>query len=251
MIKNSNVVVNLIGPRRKLKKIEDFQHVNIGLAERIAKACAKKGVSRLIHFSAAAADPNSPSLDFQTKWHGEQAVKAAFPDATIFRPCAIYGQNDTFAHVIVRQMTFFFNHMVLVYDDCTTKKQPIREHDVSLALLNALKLEETKGKTYELGGPHVLSMLEIHEILFNALSLNPKIAYVNRDLAMALAKRIYNWEFFGEEVLRKKLIPEVVSGKVGTIQDLHVDPVSFKNGLHELVAQNLYNLGLNDEDSEN
>ena len=99
---------------------------------------------RLIHFSAAAADPDSPSLDFQTKWHAEQAVKAAFPDATIFRPCTIYGQNDTFAHVIVRQMAFFWNHFVCVYDDCKTLKQPIKEHDVSLAVLNALKLEESK-----------------------------------------------------------------------------------------------------------
>lgn len=81
---------------------------------------------RLIQFSAAAADPESPSLDFQTKWHAEQAVKAAFPDATIFRPCTIYGQNDTFAHVIVRQMAFFWNHFVCVYDDCSTLKQPIR-----------------------------------------------------------------------------------------------------------------------------
>lgn len=140
MIKNSNVVINLIGPRRKLKKRQDFEYVNIDLAERIAKACAKQGVMRLIHFSAAAADPNSPSLDFATKWQGEQAVLSAFPNATIMRPCTIYGMNDTFAHVILRQLTFFFNYFVMVYDDCTTKKQVIREHDVSLAVLNALKL---------------------------------------------------------------------------------------------------------------
>lgn len=100
--------------------------MNIDIAERIARACSKAGVHRLIHFSAAAADPDSASLDFQTKWHAEKAVLAAFPNATIMRPCTIYGQNDTFAHVIVRQLTFFLNHFVLVYDDCTTKKQPIR-----------------------------------------------------------------------------------------------------------------------------
>lgn len=46
-----------------------------------------------------------------------------------------------------------------------------------------------------------------------------------------------------------EIIPEVVTGKYGTIQDLHVDPVSFKNGIYELISQNLYNLGLRDEDS--
>ncbi len=96
---------------------------------------------RLIHFSAAAADPNSPSLDFQTKFEGEKAVRAEFPDATIFRPCTIYGQNDTFAHVILRQLVFFMNKFVFVYDDCETLKQPIRDYDVAEAVLNALKME--------------------------------------------------------------------------------------------------------------
>jgi len=106
--------------------------------------CAKKGIHRLIHFSAAGAHPNSPSLDFETKYYGEQAVKAAFPNATIFRPCTIYGQNDHFAHIILRQSLFFWHKFVLVYDDCTTKKQPIKDSDVALAVLNALKLEHTK-----------------------------------------------------------------------------------------------------------
>lgn len=29
MIKNSNVVINLVGPRHKLKKREDFEWINI------------------------------------------------------------------------------------------------------------------------------------------------------------------------------------------------------------------------------
>ena len=159
MVKNSNVVINLVGPRFYLKKKQDFEFVNIDIAERIAKACKKQGVMRLIHFSAAAADPNSPSLDFQTKYEGEEAVKAAFPDATIMRPCTMFGIGDHFAHIALRQSYFFFNKFVPVYDDCTTIKQPIRDHDVSLCVLNALKLDETKGKTYELGGPHQLSTL--------------------------------------------------------------------------------------------
>jgi hypothetical protein len=32
MIKNSNVVINLLGPRHKLKKREDFEFINIEVA---------------------------------------------------------------------------------------------------------------------------------------------------------------------------------------------------------------------------
>lgn len=116
----------------------------------------------MIHFSSAAADPNSPSLDFQTKYEGERAVKAAFPNVTILRPTHVFGIDDYFTSIVRRQATFFFNRFVFVYDDCSTLKQPIRDHDVSRCVLNALKLDETKGKTYDLGGPHVLSTLDMH-----------------------------------------------------------------------------------------
>jgi nucleoside-diphosphate-sugar epimerase len=67
-------------------------------------------------------------------------VKKAFPNATIFRPCPIYGNNDYFASNIQRQFYFFWNRFVLVYDDCLAKKQPIKEDDVARCVLNALKL---------------------------------------------------------------------------------------------------------------
>jgi hypothetical protein len=78
---------------------------------------------------------------------------------TIFRPCPVFGLNDNFASIIRGQINFFWNKFVPVYDDCLTKKQPIRDNDIAKCVLNALKLEESKGKTYELGGPHVLTKL--------------------------------------------------------------------------------------------
>ena len=59
MVSNSNVVINCLGPRKSKKNREDFEFINMEAAERIAHACKKKGVLRLIHISAAAADPNS------------------------------------------------------------------------------------------------------------------------------------------------------------------------------------------------
>lgn len=41
-------------------------------------------------------------------------------------------------------------------------------------------------------------------------------------------------------------IPEVVSGNYGTIQDLHVDPVSFKNGIFTIMREYIFNPALND-----
>jgi hypothetical protein len=41
-------------------------------------------------------------------------------------------------------------------------------------------------------------MLEIHEIIFNMLKVTSKLAYVNPNFAMGVAKYLYNWELFGQ-----------------------------------------------------
>ncbi len=54
--------------------------------------------------------------------------------------------------------------------------------------MNALKLPETSGNTYELGGPNVYSMLEIYETIFNLIQRPPKLVYFNRELALKIGK---------------------------------------------------------------
>ena len=128
-----------------------LQQVNINIARRIAEACQRNpGVKRLIHFSACGASADSPSMDWQTKFYGEQEVLDAFPNATVFRPATVYGRNDKFTRTWWTQRDYLYNFNV-VTDDCTSKRQPIYVHDVAQCVLNALKLEETAGRTYELG----------------------------------------------------------------------------------------------------
>lgn len=72
VIKNSNVVINLVGPKQKVKYLKDAEYININISKRIAKACARNpNVKRLIQFSAAGAANDSPSIDFRTKWVAE------------------------------------------------------------------------------------------------------------------------------------------------------------------------------------
>ena len=151
VIANSNVVINLLGPRKKIKSPKDFEYINRTVPRRIAQACARnKNVVRLVHFSAVGAEQNSQSQDFRTKALGELDVMEAFPNATILKPTTVYGPNDYFMRLWLSQKNFFYNFNV-VTDDCKAKRQPIFVTDVAMATLNALKLHETCGKTYELG----------------------------------------------------------------------------------------------------
>jgi NADH dehydrogenase (ubiquinone) 1 alpha subcomplex subunit 9 len=151
VIANSNVVINLLGPRKKVKNIKEFEYINRTVPRRIAQACARNpNVIRYLQFSAVGADVKSQSMDFRTKALGEQDVMEAFPNTTIIRPTTVYGPNDYFMRLWLAQKNFFYNFNV-VFDDCKAKRQPIFVTDVAMATLNALKMHETCGKTYELG----------------------------------------------------------------------------------------------------
>lgn len=112
----------MVGPRRKIKTLQDAENININIARRVAKACARNPeVKRLIHFSAAGAAPDSPSVDLRTKYIAEQEVLDIFPNATIIRPCTVYGMNDYFVKSWLIQREFF-HHYNIVTDDCTAKR---------------------------------------------------------------------------------------------------------------------------------
>lgn len=150
-IANSNVVINLLGPRKNIKNIRDFEYINTIVPRRIAEACSKNpNIIRLIHFSACGADTKSASLDLRTKAVGEMEVLEAFPNATIIRPSTVYGPNDYFMRLWLSQKNFFYNFNI-VFDDCKAKRQPIFVTDVAACVLNALKMHETCGKTYDIG----------------------------------------------------------------------------------------------------
>lgn len=61
-------------------------------------------------------------------------------------------------------------------------------NDVALAVVNALKMPETIGQTYELGGPHVYSLLECYELMHNVVQRPPKLAYVNKNTLLKIGK---------------------------------------------------------------
>lgn len=69
------------------------------------------------------------------------------------------------------------DNTILMIDRGRAKRQPCIDNDIALAIINILKLDESRGQTYELGGPHVYSLKELFEFLAN--NLNQRHVYVN------------------------------------------------------------------------
>src|SRR6185437_9059997 len=84
-IQGADVVINLIGILAENSQ-GSFDRVHGKLPGRIAAAAAAAGVRHLVHVSAIGADAHSASAYARTKAAGEEAVRAALPQATIIRP---------------------------------------------------------------------------------------------------------------------------------------------------------------------
>ena len=180
-IKDSNVVVSCVGSNIWAKTDKDFEDANIRVPVAIAKAAkSSKKVKRFIYLSAAAADPNSHSRKLRTKWIGEQEVKEIFPDVTILRPTYIFNilhPNLTIAGKWGMMMKMF-NRMNWQIEGMNSKIQPVFVNDIALAMLQCLKMEETIGQSYDLGGPHIYTYQEVYEQFFNLTNIKPYTAVV-------------------------------------------------------------------------
>ncbi len=180
VLEGATAAVNLVGLLKG-----DMQAAHVAGAENIARAAAAAGLDALVHISAIGADPASESLYGHTKGVGEEAVRAAFPAATIVRPSIIFGRDDQFTNRFAGLVTA--SGVVPVIRGAT-KFQPAHVGDVARAI--ALAVTDSGihgGQTYELGGPDIISMADVMAWIAQEVGRTPKFVPVPDAAAKLLA----------------------------------------------------------------
>jgi len=160
-MRDSEVAINLVGILTESGK-QTFEAVQAAGAAIVAKAAAAAG-ARMVHVSAIGADAQSTSRYARAKAIGEQAVLSAIPAATIMRPSVVFGPEDQFTNRFAGLARL--SPALPLIGGGTTKLQPVYVGDVATAVANAVDGKTKPGATYELGGPEVLTMREIMEII--------------------------------------------------------------------------------------
>ena len=121
--------------------------------------------------------------------------------------------------------------------------QPVFANDVANAALNILKMDESIGQTYDLGGPHVYSVDEIYEQFFNATMIKPYIVPVPLEKATSLMRsplissfeRYYADIYLKPHFLIEEALNVVCRKDAKGFKDLHMTPISFGQKVPELV----------------
>src|SRR5467141_3656645 len=160
-MRGADAAINLVGILAE-GGAQTFDAVQAAGAGAVARAASAVG-ARMVHVSAIGADENSPSRYAQAKAAGEKAVLAAVPSATIMRPSIVFGPEDQFTNRFASLARM--SPMLPLIGGGLTRLQPVYVGDVATAVADAVDGKTKAGATYELGGPEVLTMREIIEII--------------------------------------------------------------------------------------
>lgn len=151
----ADAVVNLVGAFAG--DLDALQGEGTG---RIAEAAKAAGAQAFVHISALGANADSPADYARTKAEGEAAVLAAFPAATILRPSILFGPDDNFVN---RFAGLISSLPVMPVFGPEAKMQPVFVDDAAEAVAVAAGNPGAHGgKTYEIAGPEVITMIEFN-----------------------------------------------------------------------------------------
>ncbi|MBU6157042.1 MAG: complex I NDUFA9 subunit family protein [Alphaproteobacteria bacterium] len=228
-VRGAAYVVNLVGILRPGGG-QSFEAIHAAGPDAVAQACAAEGVEGLVQMSAIGADPNSNSAYSRSRAEGEAATRAAFPSAVVLRPSVVFGTGDGFFNLFARLMRFtrvFFPS----FGGGRTKFQPVYVGDVADAVSIALRTPAHRGRIFELGGPAVMSLQEILDLI--ARETGRSFIYLPVPFFLLdIMSLLTGWLPFAPmtydqaKLLRKDNVVKVGAdaARVGTFADLGITP---------------------------
>jgi uncharacterized protein YbjT (DUF2867 family) len=159
-VRGMEVVVHLVAIRQGGR--DAFQRVMVGGTRNLLAAC-DAGVQRFVLMSALGTSEETKDLVpyFEAKWTQEQDVKASGLEHVIFRPSFIFGRDGGILPTFMKLARLA--PVTGIVGSGKQRIQPIWIDDVAAHFAAAIDKDEAAHRTFELGGPDVVSWDELWE----------------------------------------------------------------------------------------
>jgi len=141
---------------------ERFESIHVGGTTNLVQAAGD--LDRFIYISALGAETESTDY-FRTKHEAESVVTGAGDPYTILRPSIVFGGDDSFITLLIDQTDSL--PFAPVLGDGQYRLQPIYAGDVAEIIAQALEDEETAGAVYEIGGPGVITLEQLVDMIMD------------------------------------------------------------------------------------
>jgi NADH dehydrogenase len=168
-VQDADVVVHLVAIRQGGP--EDFERIMVGGTRNLIAAAKEAGVGRFVLMSALGMTEETKDIVpyYDAKWSQEQDLKASGLEHVIFRPSFIFGRDGgilpTFRKLArVAPVTG-------IIGSGEQRIQPIWIDDVGAYFARSVDKPEAANRTFELGGPDVVSWNEFWQRLRAVLGI--------------------------------------------------------------------------------
>ena len=222
-IKNSDIVINLIGILYETRK-QKFFNIHANIPETVAKICSDSDVKKFIHVSAIGANENSKSFYQKSKYQGELKALNNFKKTVIIRPSVVCGTEDNFTNLFSKLSIL----PVIPIVGINYKFQPILVDDVADSIVQAIEIKGNEGKIYEIGRPKIISFGDMVKSILK--TINKKRFVVPMPMPIAKIQSMITDLLPFPPILTKdqcEILSEadnVVSNNHLTLKDLDIDP---------------------------
>ena len=190
-----------------------FDALHVEGARTVAHIADAAGARRLVHISALGASLDSPSAYGRSKAEGEAAVREQIAGATIVRPSIIFGPDDAFFNRFASMATI--SPALPLIGGGATLFQPVFVGDVAAGVVAALADDDTAGRTYEFGGPSILSFKDLMHVMLKEIGRNRLLVPVPFAAARVLG-------LSGDLMAMIGLAPPITSDQVESLREDNV-----------------------------
>ena len=229
-IKNSDVVINLIGILYETRK-QKFYNIHTNIPEAVSKICSDSDVKKFIHVSAIGANETSKSLYQKSKFQGEVKALNNFKNTVIIRPSVVCGTEDNFTNLFSKLSIL----PVIPVVGINYKFQPILVTDVANAIVQTIEAKGNERKIYEIGGPKQISFGDMVKSILK--TINKKRFVVAMPMSIAKIQSTIMNLLPIPPILTKdqcKILSEadnVVSNNHLTLKDLNINPADVEEAM--------------------
>jgi len=228
LLKNSNVVVNLVGILYETRK-QKFENIHSKFPELLSKLCNEHGIEKFIHLSALGINEDVKSMYMRTKLQGEKNILNNFDNSIILRPSIVFGPEDKFFNQFA-SLSQFLPFLPLIGGG-QTKFQPIYVGDVAKAIATILETEEIDNKIYELGGAEIFTFQQLMNILLKEIQKRRFLIPIPFSIAKFMARilQLFPKPLITTDQIEMLKEDNVVSNNYGTLRDLNIEPTTIES----------------------
>lgn len=166
----------------------EFQRIMTQGTKDLVAAAKAAGVERFVLMSAAGTrEPANDTVPyFASKWAMEQETLQSGLEYTIFRPSFVFGRDGGVLPTFMKQVRY--SPVVTVIGSGLQRIQPVWVEDVAAYFSHSIDHPQAANRTFELGGPDVVTWNELYLKIAKVLGKRRKLAHIPTSLARAGAQ---------------------------------------------------------------